>query len=154
MWRGRPAIPGRFQAAKLTNKTSVPVLAADSGAMANVTYDMMWQEAMAELNEQVHIEDHTMGIPEGVEPPPPPPQVPILEAYQHYACLYIKYMQIFKRMEECYDAMVHPQKRLDVKQVLELVMIRVVELKHLLVKWNPPNPDVKKGDFPQERNFP
>jgi hypothetical protein len=122
--------------------------------MANVTYDMMWQEAMAELNEQVHIEDHTMGIPEGVEPPPPPPQVPILEAYQHYACLYIKYMQIFKRMEECYDAMVHPQKRLDVKQVLELVMIRVVELKHLLVKWNPPNPDVKKGDFPQERNFP
>jgi hypothetical protein len=83
--------------------------------MANVTYDMMWQEAMAELNEQVHIEDHTMGIPEGVEPPPPPPQVPILGAYQHYACLYIKYMQIFKRMEECYDAMVHPQKRLDVK---------------------------------------
>jgi len=39
--------------------------------------------------------------------------------------------------------MVHPQKRLDVKMSLELVIRRVIELKHLLVKWNPPNPDVR-----------
>jgi hypothetical protein len=39
--------------------------------MANVMYDMMWAEAMADLNEQIHIEDHTMGVPEGQEPPPP-----------------------------------------------------------------------------------
>ena len=29
--------------------------------MANVTYDMMSAKAMADLNEQIHIEDHTMG---------------------------------------------------------------------------------------------
>lgn len=120
--------------------------------MANVTYDMMWAEAMADLNEQIHIEDHTMGVPEGQEPPPPPPPASILEAFQHFACLYIKYMQIFKRLEECYDAMVHPQKRIDVKNALEVVMCRVLELKHLLVKWNPPNPDVK--DPEAERAFP
>ena len=40
--------------------------------MANVTFDCQWQEAMAELNEQVHIEDHTLGLEEGEEPAPPP----------------------------------------------------------------------------------
>lgn len=29
--------------------------------MASSTYDQRWQEAMAELDEQVHIEDHTLG---------------------------------------------------------------------------------------------
>ena len=39
--------------------------------MANVTYDMMWAEAMADLNEQIHIEDHTMGVPPGQDEPQP-----------------------------------------------------------------------------------
>jgi hypothetical protein len=30
------------------------------------TYDQRWQEAMSELNEQVHIEDHTLSA-DGVE---------------------------------------------------------------------------------------
>lgn len=64
---------------------------------------------------QVHIEDNTLDVAEGDDPPPPPPQATIMEAFQHFACLYIKYVQIFKRLEMCYDAMVHPQKRMDVK---------------------------------------
>lgn len=82
---------------------------------------------------------------------PKPPQASIVEAFQHYACLYIKYIQILKRLSDCYDQMVHPQKRIDVKQVMEVVTTRVVELKHDLVKWNPPNPDVQTQP---ERSFP
>ena len=111
---------------------------------------------MAELNEQIHIEDHTLqdeleheGLPQ--EPREPPPQASILEAFQHYACLYIKYLQIFNRLSECYDQIVHPQKRIDVKQVLEVVMARVIELKHELVKWNPPQSCLQTSP---ERNFP
>lgn len=63
----------------------------------------------------MHIEDNTLDVAEGDEPPPPPPQATIIEAFQHFACLYIKYVQVFKRLEMCYDAMVHPQKRIDVK---------------------------------------
>lgn len=48
----------------------------------------------------------------------------------------------------CYDNMKQPQKRIDVKKTLEAVMTRVVELKHELVKWNPPNPDLR----PPENN--
>lgn len=65
--------------------------------------------------KQVHIEDNTLDVAEGDEPPPPPPQATILEAFQHFACLYIKYIQIYRRLEMCYDAIVHPQKRIDVK---------------------------------------
>lgn len=72
------------------------------------------------FENQVHIEDNTLDVAEGDEPPPPPPQATIIEAFQHFACLYIKYVQVFKRLEMCYDAMVHPQKRIDVKVKMTL----------------------------------
>ena len=65
-------------------------------------------------------------------------EVTIVEASKHFACLYIKYVQIFRKLEECYDGMIHPQKRLQVKEVLELVIRRISELRNDLVKWNPP----------------
>lgn len=46
--------------------------------------------------------------------------------------------------------MIHPQKRLAVKHVLELVIRRVLELKGDLVKWNPPNSYVRIPQGPEE----
>ena len=78
----------------------------------------------------------------------------MVEAFQHYACLYINYMRIFSRLEKCYDSMVHPQKRIDVKLSLELVIRRVIELKHMLVHWNLPNPDVRAEPGAPQPPFP
>lgn len=64
-----------------------------------------------------------------------PPQANITEAFQHFACLYIKYLQIYKKLEDCYDGMVHPQKRIDVKTVLQYVIKRIIELK-VREAWN------------------
>jgi hypothetical protein len=75
-----------------------------------------------------------------------PPAVTAAQAFQHYGALYVKYLQIFRRLETAYDNMVHPQKRLDVKVVLEMVQARVLELKHSLVRWCPRNPDVAPPD--------
>jgi hypothetical protein len=36
--------------------------------MANCTYDMMWQAAMAEVNEQIYLEDHTKMLSEDQVP--------------------------------------------------------------------------------------
>jgi IQ and AAA domain-containing protein len=49
--------------------------------------------------------------------------------------------------------MIHPQKRIHVKNILELVIRRIIELKHDLVIWNPPNAHTRipKG---QEEAFP
>ena len=44
--------------------------------------------------------------------------------------MYIKYIQIFRRLEQCYDQVVHPQKRRVLRHVLDGVMGRVLELKN------------------------
>jgi len=122
--------------------------------MANASYDTMWRDAMADLHEQLHVE--------GVDDDPVDTgmtktggsaanrDVTIFQAFQHFACLYIKYLQIFRKLETCYDCMIHPQKRIHVKNVLELVIRRVVELKHDLVRWNPPNSYVRIPSGPEE----
>eukprot|EP01041_Mallomonas_annulata_P004376 gene4375-8717_t len=124
--------------------------------MANASYDNMWRDAMADLNEQLHVEgvddEPEMGMTKtGTQSSAR--EVTIFQAFQHFACLYIKYLQIFRKLETCYDSMIHPQKRLHVRKVLELVIKRVIELKHDLVKWNPPNAYVR---IPQgtEEPFP
>ena len=88
--------------------------------MATATFDDLWQEAMGELEAQLHVE----GVDDDAEEEAKeaPREVTILEASKHFACLYIKYVQIFRKLEECYDGMIHPQKRLQVKKVLELVI--------------------------------
>eukprot|EP00753_Platysulcus_tardus_P020054 PLAT7719.1.p1 GENE.PLAT7719.1~~PLAT7719.1.p1 ORF type:complete len:919 (+),score=579.46 PLAT7719.1:53-2758(+) len=118
--------------------------------MAHVTFDLKWQEAMADLSEQLHIEDPTLDLDgdlaigggAGGGGGSSAVVVSPVEAFQHWACLYIKYLQIFRKLEDCYDMMVHPQKRVLVKSVLEIVMARTVQLKHLLVHWNPVNEDM------------
>lgn len=48
------------------------------------------------------------------------------------------------------DNIVHPQKRMDIQRVLEMVIFRLIVLKHLLVKWNPPYPPLGRGPFPYD----
>jgi len=54
-------------------------------------------------------------------------------AFQLLATMYIKYIQIFRRLEQCYDQVVHPQKRRVLRHVLDGVMGRVLELKNEMV---------------------
>lgn len=58
------------------------------------------------------------------------------EWLQIYAQLYINYIQTFKKFEEVYDQIIHPQKRLIVKNMLDNTMMRIVELRKDLVMFN------------------
>jgi IQ and AAA domain-containing protein len=131
--------------------------------MSNASYNMLWQEAMADLQEQVHLEDETIEMnleeranfqkdnSEGKTSGPPVDQ---MDAFQHYACLYIKYLQIFRSLDSAYDNLVHPQKRIDLRLVLDSVMARVVELKHILVYWNNTGGDNGRNpDVAQDQPF-
>ena len=40
-------------------------------------------------------------------------------AFQKVSTMYIKYVLAFRKLEECYDQMVHPQKRRLVRHMLE-----------------------------------
>ena len=105
--------------------------------MSNASYYLQWQEAMGDLQEQVHLEDETLEMnldqrakfqTENSEGKSSGPPVDQMDAFQHYACLYIKYLQIFKQLDAAFDNLVHPQKRIDLRLVLDSIMARVVEL--------------------------
>jgi hypothetical protein len=53
------------------------------------------------------------------------------DIFQHLASLYIRYIEIYRKIEECYDQMVHPQKRLFIKKILECAILRICEMKNV-----------------------
>lgn len=59
------------------------------------------------------------------------------EIFQYLASLYIKYIEIYRKLEECYDQIVHPQKRIFIKKTLECTISRICDIKKDLVLFNP-----------------
>merc|ERR1711998_25080 len=55
------------------------------------------------------------------------------ETFQQKAAMYIRYIQVFKNLEDCYDQMIHPQKREDIKAALENCIGQLVNTKYDLV---------------------
>lgn len=50
-----------------------------------------------------------------------------------WTCIYIKYLQIYRKLEAAYDQMLHPQKRRDMRSALTACMGRMLEVRHDLV---------------------
>ena len=48
--------------------------------------------------------------------------------------MYVKYIQILRRLEQCYDQIVHPQKRRVLRHVLDGTIGRILELKNEMVQ--------------------
>ncbi|KAL2649813.1 hypothetical protein R1flu_017941 [Riccia fluitans] len=53
-----------------------------------------------------------------------------------WSTLYFKYLQVYTKLEDCYDQIVHPQKRRDAKKALEACIGRILEIKSFLVILN------------------
>ena len=53
-------------------------------------------------------------------------------AYQSISRLYLQYVHLMRDLETCYDQIVHPQKRILLRQLLEANIGRILELKVLL----------------------
>lgn len=45
----------------------------------------------------------------------------------------MRYIEIYKNLEDVYDQMLHPQKRRDLKSILESCLGRLIEIKHAIV---------------------
>lgn len=54
-------------------------------------------------------------------------------AFQLVATMFVKYVQIFRKLEQCYDQIVHPQKRRLIRVILDGCMGRIIELKHEMI---------------------
>ena len=54
-------------------------------------------------------------------------------AYKAVSKMYLQYVKIFRTLDSCYDQMVHPQKRILLRKLLDSTIGRILELKHDLV---------------------
>ncbi len=57
-----------------------------------------------------------------------------MAAFQLLATMYVKYVQSFRRLEECYDQITHAQKRRLLRHVLDACIGRIIELKHEMIQ--------------------
>ncbi|XP_054426414.1 dynein regulatory complex protein 11 [Pteronotus mesoamericanus] len=87
-------------------------------------YNKMWHQTHEALNSLLDKESQKT-----VEPPRNEVFI-----FQMLATFYIKYVQIFRDLESVYDQIVHPQKRILIRKILDGVMGRILELKNEMVE--------------------
>lgn len=83
--------------------------------MSHSTYNIQWNEAQGQIKELLEFE---------VSPEAQKPDTDRISAFQTVAVLYIKYIQVFRKLEECFYQIVHPQKRIVLQHVLDGTMGR------------------------------
>ncbi|KAM5228682.1 dynein regulatory complex protein 11 [Ctenodactylus gundi] len=87
-------------------------------------YNKMWHQTQEALNSLLNKESQNM-----IEP-----QKNQVFIFQMLATFYINYVQIFRNLENVYDQIVHPQKRILIRKILDGVMGRILELKNEMVE--------------------
>ncbi|XP_032857199.1 dynein regulatory complex protein 11 [Tyto alba] len=92
--------------------------------MSQATYNKVWTDAQKELDIQLQRERE-----EFLQPEKDPVKV-----FKMLVTSYIKYMQIFRNLETAHDQLVHRQKRTVIRQVLDGVMGRILEMKKEMVR--------------------
>ncbi|XP_021534631.1 dynein regulatory complex protein 11 [Neomonachus schauinslandi] len=92
--------------------------------MSNAMYNKMWHQTQEALNSLLDKESQNMMESQSNQ----------VFIFQMLATFYIKYVQIFRNLEDVYDQIVHPQKRILIRKILDGVMGRVLELKNEMVE--------------------
>ena len=106
--------------------------------MSSKYYDTLWRDSIQHLKTQVKSEnDHTsfnddLSNKSKAKAKSKFTRQSTEDFFQYLARLYVNYIHIFHRLEICYDAIIQPQKRLDVKATLEVVISRIIEIKYHL----------------------
>ncbi|KAK2490456.1 hypothetical protein MC885_020409 [Smutsia gigantea] len=92
--------------------------------MSNAMYNKMWHQTQEALNSLLEEESQKMIEPHKNQ----------VFIFRMLATFYIKYVQIFRNLEDVYDQIVHPQKRILIRKILDGVMGRILELKNEMVE--------------------
>ncbi|MCJ8734625.1 hypothetical protein PDJAM_G00237410 [Pangasius djambal] len=93
--------------------------------MSHSTYNKLWTEAHEELCDLLSQE---------LPAEPLRPERDRVVFFQRLATLYVRYVRIFRQLEEAYDQIIQPQKRRLIRDVLDGVIGRVLELKNEMVE--------------------
>lgn len=92
--------------------------------MSSATYDELWREAQTLLAETIQTDTVLQGAK---------PQKDRKKAHDVVSALYVRYILICNKLEQCYDQVIQPQKRLLLERSLNASLGRMLELRHDLV---------------------
>ncbi|XP_034937437.1 dynein regulatory complex protein 11 [Chelonus insularis] len=93
--------------------------------MSNSTYDKLWSDAECALEEVIQIDSNLQNSK---------PEKDRKKLHKNVSELYVRYIIICNKLEQCYDQMIQPQKRLILRKLLDSTLGRILELKHELVE--------------------
>ncbi|XP_062251903.1 dynein regulatory complex protein 11-like [Platichthys flesus] len=93
--------------------------------MSQRAYNELWAVLQLELS---HL------LAEELPAEPLRPEKDRVVFLQSVALFYVRYLQIFRKLEEIYDQVVHPQKRRLIRTILDGVIGRLLELKNEMVE--------------------
>lgn len=88
-------------------------------------YNDLWADAQLELSRLLAEEQPAEQ---------PQPQKDRVVFFQRLAMLYVRYIQILRKLQKAHELIIHPQKRRAIRKVIDSVMGRVVELKNEMVE--------------------
>ncbi|XP_035031635.2 dynein regulatory complex protein 11 [Hippoglossus stenolepis] len=93
--------------------------------MSQRSYNKLWADVQLELSRLLEEE-----LPDE----PLRPEKDRVVFFQRVAMFYVRYLQIFRKLEEIYDQVIHPQKRRLIRTILDGVIGRLLELKNEMVE--------------------
>lgn len=102
--------------------------------MSNHLYELKWKEALNDLldNYQMEYLPYEDAKEKGKLRAKKKPK----EWFDFYAQLYIRYIETYKKLEDVYDQILHPQKRQALFPILKKTLGRVLEIKDDLIMFN------------------
>ena len=86
-------------------------------------YNFKWQVAMEKICQQIELEYVDFDKDE----------FEWSDIYDNRLLLYCNYIEIYNILNKCYDQIIHPQKLIDIKKTLDIVILRLCQVKEELI---------------------
>ncbi|XP_044579210.1 dynein regulatory complex protein 11 [Cotesia glomerata] len=93
--------------------------------MSNVTYNELWRDTESCLEEILQTDSNLQNAK---------PQKDRKKIHKIISELYVRYIVCCNKLEQCYDQMIQPQKRILLRKLLDSTLGRILEIKHELVE--------------------
>ena len=108
-------------------------------------YDKFFS-ALVELHEEIQLEQWPASIgPNGKRPCDS--WTDMKQYLNFFVGVYVKYIYLMRKIEDCYDQIIHVQIRAMVKKFLENIICRLVKVKGELIYYNNPVLELKPPHY-------
>lgn len=98
--------------------------------MSTSTYEQLLREALVDLSEMQELDSRAVGRKTGAKKADDHQYF-----LQHWTALYLRYVQIARKLDSCHDQVLQPQKRQDARVLLDSCIGRMLEMKQKIVEY-------------------